>query len=180
MNSIFRTVLGLACLGFAACAADASSSSTDVTDDEASLPQISGPAIGFGCRAPKIALRTANGNYVVAENGGGAEVKADRIAAGPWETFTVGDEGFGKITLQANNGNYVVAEEGGGGAVNANRTEVGPWEVFTVERVSLRENIWAFKSANGNYVVAEEGGGGAVNANRTTLGPWEKFKVICM
>ena len=34
-----------------------------------------------------IALRTANGYYVVAENGGGDVVNANRTAVGPWETF---------------------------------------------------------------------------------------------
>jgi hypothetical protein len=35
-----------------------------------------------------ILLRTANGQFLCAEGGGGREVTADRAAIGPWETFT--------------------------------------------------------------------------------------------
>lgn len=40
-----------------------------------------------GCR---VNLRTYNGHYVCAENGGGGEVVADRTVAAEWETFTIG------------------------------------------------------------------------------------------
>jgi hypothetical protein len=36
----------------------------------------------------KFALQANNGNYVVAENGGGGIVNANRTTIGPWETFT--------------------------------------------------------------------------------------------
>src|SRR5262245_40940839 len=38
-----------------------------------------------------ISLRTDDGHYVVAELGGGAVVRADREARGPWETFGIVD-----------------------------------------------------------------------------------------
>lgn len=38
-------------------------------------------------KAP-LALRTIDQKYVVAEDGGGGRVRADRAAVGPWETFT--------------------------------------------------------------------------------------------
>ena len=39
---------------------------------------------------PRINLRTSNGiNFVAAEGGGGGDVNADRLGAGPFETFTV-------------------------------------------------------------------------------------------
>ena len=36
-----------------------------------------------------IALKASNGQYVVAEGGGGREVRANRNAIGPWEKFKV-------------------------------------------------------------------------------------------
>lgn len=52
-------------------------SSTDETDTVIPLPRAS------------VALRTADHKYVVAEDGGGGRVRADRTAVGPWETFTM-------------------------------------------------------------------------------------------
>ena len=85
-------------------------------------------------------LQTYDGaHYVVAEGGGGREIKADRTSPRSWETFVInktagtGEIKYGdKISLQAFNGNYVVAE-GGGGEVNANRPQRGDWETFTIE-----------------------------------------------
>jgi hypothetical protein len=40
----------------------------------------------------RVALQAANGQYVVAEGGGGAgsgSVNANRSAIGPWETFVI-------------------------------------------------------------------------------------------
>ena len=37
----------------------------------------------------RIALRTENGHYLCAENGGGQELIANRTGVGPWETFTI-------------------------------------------------------------------------------------------
>lgn len=88
-------------------------------------------------------LEAQSGRYVVAEDGGGREVNADRTAVGRSEIFTVVKVGGSgeirpgdRIALRAYSGHYVVAENGGGGAVNANRTVIGPWEIFTLETAS--------------------------------------------
>ena len=39
----------------------------------------------------KIALKASNGQYVVAEGGGGRELRANRNAIGPWEKFVLID-----------------------------------------------------------------------------------------
>jgi len=40
--------------------------------------------------APKtVSLKTSNGNFVTAENGGGSTVVANRTAIGAWETFVL-------------------------------------------------------------------------------------------
>jgi hypothetical protein len=124
----------------------------------------------------RIALQAVNGQYLVAEGGGGREFYANRDGIGPWETLTVVRLGGNKVALASWTGHYVVADNGGGGALNANRTEVGPWETFTL--VDLGGGQVALQAVNGQYVVAEGGGGGGVYANRDAIGPWETFTLI--
>ena len=99
--------------------------------------QMSAPLMG----GDRIMLRTANGQYLCAENGGGGEVVANRVTAGPWETFTIAhaDLSAGEITtgqgvlLRTANGQFLCAEGGGGREVTASRAAIGPWETFTAE-----------------------------------------------
>ena len=144
-------------------------------------------------RAPTtISFATATGNFLVAENGGGAHVAANRVAIGPWERFVIVDNNGGilshndVINLRAFNGQFVVAEGGGGGVVNANRDVTVTWEAFHILNLDgfadfLTGDHVALQSFNGQFVVAEGGGGGAgpgsVNANRTAIGPWETFVI---
>jgi hypothetical protein len=90
-----------------------------------------------------INLRVYNGQHMVAENGGGSVVNANRAVASTWEAFRlINLDGWSdfltgdRVALQAANGQYVVAEGGGGGAgsgsVNANRSAVGAWETFVI------------------------------------------------
>jgi hypothetical protein len=135
-----------------------------------------------------VSFRTYSGkHYVVAEDGGGGAVNANRTVIGPWEKFTLVDLNGGEVksgdavNIRASNGMYVVAEGGGGGAVNANRTTPGPWEKFVIKKVNgsgviMAGDSIALQTSNGkNYVVAQSGGGGIVKADRTKIGPWEKF-----
>src|SRR5262249_51529489 len=89
---------------------------------------------------PRINLRSSNGtNFVVAEGGGGADVNANRVGAGAWETFRVivlsggpiisGDS----VALQTVDGHYLQAVGGGGGGLRATGTQIGPFETFTIE-----------------------------------------------
>ncbi len=151
------------------------------------------PAVSpFGqAQAPteaKVFLRASNGQYVVAEGGGGGVVNANRSQAGAWETFTLIDKNGGPlvngdpVNLRSANGPFVVAEGGGGREVLANRTVAGAWETFVILKVrgssgtEIRHgDSVALKASNGQYVVAEGGGGGAVNANRNAIGAWETF-----
>lgn len=137
-----------------------------------------------------LAFRTANGNLLVAENGGGTFLGADRTVLGPWERFVYADVNGGEllnndlINLRASNGQFVTAENGGGGVVNANRNVAESWESFRLINLDGRSTFQAgdrvaLQAANGQYVVAENGGGGssagAVNANRSAIGAWETF-----
>jgi hypothetical protein len=144
------------------------------------------------------AFRTINGHYVVAEDGGGNVLNANRTAIGSWETFTLVDLNGGSlesgdlVNIRSVNGHYVVAEGGGDDVVNCNRTEPLSWETFRIQKISTggtggtigsgdaislqAANGWS--GGGGNYVVAEDGGGNIVNANRPAVASWETFTII--
>ena len=111
---------------------------------------------------------------VLAEQGGGGDVNANRATAGAWESFTVVLRGANRVALRTAGGYYLCAEGGGGGAVVANRTSVGAWETFEV--VAVGGGQIALRTADGHYLCAEGGGGRAVVANRTGVGGWETFQ----
>jgi hypothetical protein len=136
-------------------------------------------------------LRAINGQYVVAEQGGGDVVNANRDAAGPWETFALLDINGGdlvngdRINLRTYGGYYLQATNGGGSSLTGLGTTPTSWETFVVNKVSgsagaeIRNgDTISLMVANGNYVVAEQGGGGVVNANRTAVGAWEGFTLV--
>lgn len=141
----------------------------------------------------KIQLRTfQNHTWMVAEQGGGGAVNADRPAASIWETFEIIDLNGGAlvngdpVALRTFDGvHYLQAAGGGGGTTNAFPTAVGPWETFTLIKMSGGSQIVfegddiALRAISGHFVVAENGGGpgSVVNANRVAVGPWEMFSV---
>jgi hypothetical protein len=133
----------------------------------------------------RIALRANNGQFVVAEGGGGGPVNANRNQIGPWETFTVVDRTQSQpqppsqgrnVALRANNERFVSAEGGGGRELVANRRERGPWETFRL--IDRGRNQVALQANNGQFVSAEGGGGRPLVANRTQIGPWETFTLV--
>jgi hypothetical protein len=140
---------------------------------------------------PRVNLRTSNGvNFVAAEGGGGGDVNADRLGAGPYETFTVevlsGGPMFDgdRVAIRTvNDTNYWQAVSGGGGALRAISEKVGPFETFVVEkpdggavrpgdvvRMRVSDAPW--------YLSAEGGGGGRAMVNRPSAGLWESFTVF--
>ena len=143
----------------------------DVFDgDYAALQRLAG-----GIPAAITLRASVNNRYVVAENGGGASLIANRAASGPWERFYLVDAGGGDVALRSNvNGRYVAAEHAGSAPLIANRAVVGAWERFQVVNnadgtISLRAGI------NGRYVAAEDAGASPLIANRAAIGLWEKF-----
>jgi len=137
----------------------------------------------------RVTLRTSNGsNYVTAEGGGGGTVRADRTAAGPWETFTVTVLSGGpmlsgdRVALLAADGTHWLQATGGGGSsLRAAGQAVGAWETFVVQSVSgdvIRSgDPIAIRAGDPWYVVADGGGGGTVSATSVARGPWETFTV---
>jgi hypothetical protein len=135
----------------------------------------------------KVHFQAQNGQYMVAEGGGGGAINANRSAAGPWETFTLHDLDGGNldhgdsIRIRTwDNVHYFIA--GPDGVIHANSANAGAWEVFTLERRDgpgrVNEgDIVGLRSAHNLWVVAEGGGGREVNANRTGFGPWEEFRI---
>src|SRR5438445_218142 len=82
----------------------------------------------------KIALQI-NGKYVAAENGGddAGEVHANRIAVGPWERWSMVQQGGSTVNLRSDNGHFLSAQlQSPDVPLNATRTAAGPWETFTV------------------------------------------------
>ena len=157
------------------------------------------PALTAGSEF-RVAIRTNNGYYFSATNGGGSTLYASSTSTtDPNATLYIYDlngahlRGGDPVAVGIKSGSttyYMVAENGGGDVVNINRvysdpTQVGPWERFTIERVSGGANDmisdgdqFALKASNGMYVTAEGGGGGAINANRTVRLDWETFTFV--
>jgi hypothetical protein len=141
----------------------------------------------------RVMFRANNGvNYVVAEGGGGAGVRADRTAAGPgsWQEFGVTALSGGpliaddRVAVTAPDGShYLQAAGGGGAALRAAGESVGGWETFRLEKtgggvvrhgdaIGLRANDTSW------YVGAESGGGGNVLVNSAARGAWETFTIL--
>ena len=140
----------------------------------------------------KLTLRTAvGGQFVTAEQGGGAAVNADRAAASTWETFTLYDLNGGSlqsgdlVSLQSLDGHFVCAEGGGGAGSVVNATRVTPldWETFRVVKlngsgaVGDGDQIALQTKVKGTFVSALNGGGAGVVADRAAASGWEAFVV---
>lgn len=122
-----------------------------------------------------ISIRAANGQWWVAENGGGNVINANRNVIGPWERFRIIDLGAGRVALQCVNGQYVVAEGGGGQQLRCNRGAIDVWETFRL--IPLGGSNYLFVCTNGQLVVADGGGGAGVSCG-TGNGSREIFTVV--
>ena len=124
-----------------------------------------------------IQLKTKNGYFVCAENGGGRELVANRTAAAEWETFTLAanqskPEDNIKVGLIARNGRYVTAVNGGGTKpVTATKATQGEYETFTLRKVAgvnkpqsgpigSGDKV-AFCCASGKHYLSAQNGGGS-------------------
>lgn len=141
----------------------------------ASLIVLPDYALGKDNLKNMVAIKTFNGMYLCAENGGGDELKADRDNAREWETFEIIDLGKEYIALKGYNGDYVSVSNDKNG-VFVNGKEIGKRQSFKL--VSLGSNKVALMAYNNNYICAEGGGGGKVVADRKKIGNWETFEFI--
>ncbi|MEK7724305.1 MAG: M23 family metallopeptidase [Acidobacteriota bacterium] len=134
-------------------------------------------------------LKTANGNFVTAENGGGGIVNGNRPSAREWETFTLLDLNEGElesgdpVALKTVNGNFFSAINGGGDKLLADKTALVTWETFKIERMTRRpsDNLIkdgdrvSFRTMKNNFISALDGGGREVNAKPTAVSNSEMF-----
>lgn len=132
---------------------------------------------------------TVANKFLVAINGGGGDVLADRDAASTWETFTLSDLNDGDlvsgdfVTLGTLTNHFVSAEGGGGGVVNAIRTAGLDWETFRILKVGgtgvIRngDQVALQTKLRGLYVSAINGGGAGVVADRPQILAWETFVI---
>ena len=135
-----------------------------------------------------VSFQASNGQYMVAEGGGGGEVNANRSAIGSWEKFTMVDLNGGSlnagdpVAFRTDSGHYLQAWENGGGPMRAEGGAPLSWETFTIVDLnggSLNSGDPIALQFNGYWYVCAEGGGGQeVNVNRTGIGPWETFIII--
>lgn len=137
----------------------------------------------------RIHIKTQNGHYWYAENGGGGQINATRKSPGTWETFSIIDVNKGALEsgdvvyLKTYNNHFVTAINGGGDSMYADRTAAGEWESFKIIKIdgvgviNIGDNV-AFQAPNGDYVCAEDGGGGEVNANRPSVRQWETHQLL--
>lgn len=136
-------------------------------------------------------LKTANGYYAQATNGGGGEVSAKGPWPREWETFTLrsasGDwadlTAGSTVLLRAVNGQYVTADGPGGALVATAQTPTAPTRftlVMAPGEPSALGHLASFglRAPNGKLVCAEGGGGGILAANRDVMGPWETFVAV--
>ncbi|MDK8193219.1 hypothetical protein QP794_24330 [Paenibacillus sp. UMB7766-LJ446] len=75
-----------------------------------------------------VTLKTHNGHYLCAENGGGSLIVANRTEPKEWETFQISMDQNGLVAFKAHNGQYLCAEEYG--ILKANRDVPKMWEAF--------------------------------------------------
>jgi len=157
----------------------------DPDPDPGPDPSLPDEASDFGL----VSLRAENGQYVVAEDGGGGVVNANRDLAGAWEQFRLydlnGDDlrDGDVVTLQTERGWFLQAADGGGGPMLAIGEGPWAWEQFVVinlehpgGQIGDRDRV-ALQSDHGYFVVAEDGGGSVVNVDRGAIGPWETFEL---
>lgn len=134
-------------------------------------------SLGYSIKPGKVALRTANGQYLGAEEGEGKNryVCAWRTGdPGDWETFGLIERGGNKIALRTANGQYVGAEEGGGKGKKlvAWASGIGAWEIFDL--VDLEGMTVALRTYDGKYVSAKD----KIDAKATGVGQDELFSLI--
>jgi hypothetical protein len=166
--------------------ATGSTGSTDPTGGQPNPDQDSGaPDAATGATMLSVNLRTYSGNYLVAEQGGGAALMATSTTAAAWETFTLADLNGGSlvsgdvVTIAAAGGQLASAVNGGGGDVTFPASSEIAWEKFAVVKlngdgeIGSGDKIALKTTVTGQFVSAIDAGGGGVVASAPEPLEWE-------
>lgn len=124
-----------------------------------------------------VAIKTFNGKYLCAENGGGGTLTANIDKIGNWETFEIVDLGKGYVALRSYKGFYVSADDNGKD-IYVNKDEINKRQIFQL--IKLDDNKVGFKTYKNTYISAEDGGGGKIVGDRTKINNWETFELISL
>lgn len=137
-----------------------------------------------------VTFQAQSGHFVVAENGGGSLINADRTAAGPWEAFEIVDYNGGGLE----SGDIVAVRTVNGAYIRSSCFTVQTFltssgfqtcsSEFWIDKYD-NANVWqsgpistgdqvAFSGGSGLW-QAVSGGGGAVRTDAWAVGAWEKF-----
>ena len=133
-------------------------------------------AVRMAKKCRPVAFRTANGQYICAENGGDGELMVNRSEIVTWETFQMLPVEDNKAALMAYNGKYLGIKESHSREIIANQEHGPSWEIFTLEELSHHQI--AIKTKNNRYLYAENGGGGKLVVGDDQDCGWEVFTII--
>jgi len=140
----------------------------------------------------EFAVRTQNGYYLTAINGGGRPadptVVTGATSAGAWEKFRLAiatpPSPWDK-TIQTASGNYVTAVNGGGmtaNAVHTDATQPRDWERFRVIYLGgYNGPYYGIQTVKGNYFTAVGAGGkytDALHTDAKQIQSWEQFRIV--
>ncbi|WP_395830238.1 hypothetical protein [Archangium violaceum] len=132
-----------------------------------------------------VTLRTWSNHYLVADQGGGADLMAYSTQAREWETFTLTDVNGGSlvsgdvVTLQSISGQWGSAINGGGSNIRFTATVPQAWEEFSIVKLSGSgtivngDKIALKTTVTGQFVSAINAGGSTVVASAPQVREWE-------
>ncbi len=177
-------VLGLIALPLLAASASCAVSE-DTDQDEANATE----ETPLTATQLTVNLQTWSGHYLVADQGGGGELRAYSTLPKEWETFTLTDVNGGSlvsgdvVTLKAISGQFASAINGGGGDIRVTATVPQAWEQFSIVKLNGSGNIVsgdtiALKTTvTGQFISAINAGGEDVVASAPTAREWETLKL---
>lgn len=131
----------------------------------------------------RVTLRANNGrNYLMARDGGGADVTAESSHRSVWETFSIEFWNPMLVRLRAHDSHYLAAENGGGREITATRDSANIWETFTLINRSRKSGLHdgdavCLQVWDRRFVSAQGGGGSTFLANKNRAGRLEIFTV---
>jgi hypothetical protein len=120
----------------------------------------------------KVSLRSRDGRYARAVNGGGGAVLFDSPGLGQHETYTLHVlSGEMQVAFRALSGHWLAVNSAGQLVASSPAAQA-----FT--QIDLRGQRVALQAPNGQFVQAVNGGGGDVRAVGGGLGEWETFFLV--